>query len=124
MGMFKDLRDLQKASKQFERPTMREGLRQANEAVQAYQAGVEKNTRIAQVGVMGKATVKQMRPTGTTINEWPEMDIDLTVDVNGFQSDVTHREAVSPAILPQLVPGATINVKVDPQDHSQLILVG
>ncbi len=39
MGMFKDLRDLHKASKQFERPTMRDALRQSNEAVQAYQAG-------------------------------------------------------------------------------------
>jgi hypothetical protein len=34
MGMFKDLRDLHKASRQFERPTMRESLRRANEAVQ------------------------------------------------------------------------------------------
>jgi hypothetical protein len=124
MGMFKDLRDLHKASKQFERPTMREALKQSNEAIQAYQAGMERNSRIAEVGVMGTATVKALRPTGTTINEWPEMDIDLTVDVNGFQSEVTHREAVSPAILPQLVPGATINVKADPQDHSQLILIG
>ena len=123
MGMFKDLRDLQKASKQFERPTMRESLRKSNEAVQAYQAGMERSGRIAQVGVMGTATVKELRPTGRTFNEWPEMEIDLTVDVNGFQSDVTHTEPVSPAIQPRLVPGGTITVKVDPEDHSQLIFV-
>jgi hypothetical protein len=51
------------------------------------------------------------------------MEIDLTVDVNGFTSDVTHTEAVSPAILPRLVPGGTITVKVDPQDHSKLIFI-
>ena len=124
MGMFKDLRDLHKASKQFERPTMREALKQSNEAIQAYQAGIERNSRLAEVGVLGTATVKALRPTGRTVNEWPEMDIDLTVDVNGFQSEVTHTEPVSPAILPRLVPGGTISVKADPQDHSQLMLIG
>ena len=124
MGMFKDLRDLHKASKQFERPTMREALRQGNEAIQAYQAGAGRNARIAQVGVMAKATVKELRPTGRTFNVWPEMEIDLMVDAGGFQNEVTHTEPVSPAILPRLVPGATIDVKVDPQDHSQLILIG
>ncbi|MFI5025799.1 MAG: hypothetical protein ACHQCI_03500 [Solirubrobacterales bacterium] len=123
MGMFKDLRDLHKASKQFERPTMREALKQSNEAVQAYQAGMAQAGHVAQVGVMGTATVKQLRATGRTFNEWPEMEIDLTVDVNGFTSDVTHTEAVSPAILPRLVPGGTITVKVDPQDHSKLIFI-
>jgi hypothetical protein len=72
---------------------------------------------------MGTATVKQLRATGRTFNEWPEMEIDLTVDVNGFTNDVTHTEAVSPAILPRLVPGGTITVKVDPQDHSKLIFI-
>jgi len=123
MGMFKDLRDLHKASKQFERPTMRDALRQSNEAIQAYQAGMEQSGRIAQVGVMGTAVVKELRPTGRTFNEWPEMEIDLTVDVNGFKSEVTHTEPVSPAVLPRLVPGGTITVKVDPQDHSQLIFI-
>lgn len=123
MGMFKDLRDLHKASKQYERPTLREGLKQANEAVQTYQAGAARSARIAQVGVMGTATVKELRPTGRTFNEWPEMEIDLTVDVNGFQSEVTHTEPVSPAVLPRLVPGGTITVKVDPEDHSQLIFI-
>ncbi len=123
MGMFKDLRDLHKASKQFERPTMRDALKQSNEAVQAYQAGMERSGHIAQVGVMGTAVVKELRPTGRTFNEWPEMEVDLTVDVNGFQSEVTHTEPVSPAVLPRLVPGGTITVKVDPHDHSQLIFV-
>ena len=51
------------------------------------------------------------------------MEIDLTVEVNGFESEVTHTEPVSPAVLPRLVPGGTITVKVDPQDHSQLIFI-
>jgi len=43
MGMFKDLRDLHKASTQFERPTIREALKQSNQAVQAYTPGTERN---------------------------------------------------------------------------------
>jgi len=124
MGMFKDLRDLHKASKQFERPTLREGLAQANEAVQAYQAGAQNDARVAEVGVMGTATVKELRPTGRYINQMPEMELDLTVDVNGFQSEVTHTSAISPAILPRLVPGGSLTIKADPEDHSQLILIG
>ncbi len=123
MGMFKDMRDLHKASKQIERPSIRDALTQSKEAVQSYQATAARNAHVAQVGVMGTATVGELRPTGRTINQWPEMEIDLTVDVNGFQSDVTHTEPVSPAIHPRLVPGNTVTVKVDPQDHSQLIFI-
>jgi hypothetical protein len=73
---------------------------------------------------VGTASVRDLRPTGRTFNDYPEMDIDQTVEVNGFQSDVTHTEPISPAILPRLAPGASIEVKVDPDDHSQLILIG
>ena len=124
MGMFKDMRDLHKASKQFERPTMGEALKQSNEAVHAYQAGMERNAAVGENGVMGTATVKGLRATGRTFNEWPEMDLELTVDVNGFTSDVTHTEPISPALLPRMVPGATIAIKADPQDHSRLVLIG
>ena len=72
---------------------------------------------------MGTAVVKELRPTGRTFNEWPEMEIDLTVEVNGFESEVTHTEPVSPAVLAAARPGGTITVKVDPQDHSQLIFI-
>lgn len=43
----------------------------------------------------------------------------MIVDVNGNQSNVTHTQVVSPAIIGQLQPGASAPVKVDPNDHSQ-----
>jgi hypothetical protein len=123
MGMFKDLRDLHKASKQFERPSMRESIKSANEAVQAYQSGVAQAQDVAVNGVLGKATVRAMRDTGTLVNHMHVLELDLTVDVNGFQSDVTHSEPISPMLIGRLQPGAEISVKVDPQDHSRLILI-
>jgi hypothetical protein len=123
MGMFKDLRDLQKASKQFERPSMRDSLRQANEAVQAFTAGQQEAADIAAIGVLGKATVRAMRDTGTLVNNMHVLELDLTVEANGFASEVTHSEPISPVLLGRLQPGAEITVKVDPNDHSRLILV-
>jgi hypothetical protein len=123
MGMFKDLRDLQKASKQFERPSMRDSLRQANEAVQAFTAGQQEAADIAAIGVLGKATVRAMRDTGTLVNNMHVLELDLTVEANGFASEVTHSEPISPVLLGRLQPGAEITVKVDLNDHSRLILV-
>ena len=44
------------------------------------------------------------------------------VDVGGSQSEVTHTQVVSPAVIGQLQPGASVPVKVDPSDHSQLMI--
>jgi hypothetical protein len=123
MGMFKDLRDLHKASKQFERPTMRDSLRQANEAVQAFTEGQQQAADIAANGVLGKATVREVRDTGALVNHMHVLELDLTVEANGFSSEVTHSEPISPVLLGRLQPGAEITVKVDPNDHSRLILV-
>lgn len=58
--------------------------------------------------------------TGKTVSMQPELQFQMSVDVNGTQSNVTHTQVVSPAIIGQLQPGATVPVKVDPNDHSQL----
>lgn len=49
----------------------------------------------------------------------PELQFQLSVDVNGSVSDVTHTQVVSPAIIGPLQPGAQVLVKVDPNDHTQ-----
>ena len=91
--------------------------------MQGYQAAQQQAMDIATVGVLGKATITAMRDTGTVINEMHVLELDMTVEVNGFQSEVTHTEAISPVLIGRLAPGAEITVKVDPQDHSRLILV-
>jgi len=128
MGMFKDMRDLSKAGKQMQKEQggsfkmMKDGLAQANQAVQEVQGNQALAEKLANEGVDGTATIGQMVATGRTINMQPELQFQLTVDVNGSQSEVTHVQVVSPAIIGQLQPGAQVPVKVDPNDHSQLMI--
>lgn len=128
MGMFKDMRDLSKAGKKAKKERggsfkmMKDGLAQANEAVQQVQADQELAEKLANEGVDGTATIVQMVATGKQVNMQPELQFQLTVDVNGSQSEVTHTQVVSPAIIGQLQPGAQVPVKVDPSDHSQLMI--
>jgi hypothetical protein len=128
MGMFKDMRDLNKAGKQMKKERggslqmMKDGLSQANEMVQGVQADQELAERLANDGVDGTATIISMVATGATINMQPQLQFQMSVDVGGDVSTVTHVQAVSPAIIGQLQPGAQVPVKVDPNDHSQLMI--
>ena len=128
MGMFKDLRDLNKAGKQMQKEQggsfkmMKDGLAQANQMVQQVQADQALAERLANEGVDGTATIQQMVATGKTVNMQPELQFQMTVDVNGSVSDVTHTQVVSPAIIGQLQPGAQVPVNVDPNDHTQLMI--
>ena len=128
MEMFKDMRDLSKAGKQMKKERggslkmMKDGLAQANEMVQGVQADQELAERLANEGVDGTATIVSMQATGNNINMQPELQFQMTVDVNGSQSNVTHTQVVSPAVIGQLQPGAQVPVRVDPNDHSQLMI--
>jgi hypothetical protein len=128
MGMFKDMRELSKAGKQMKKERggsfkmMKDGLSQANQAVQQVQADQALAEKLANEGVDGTATINQLVATGKTVNMQPELQFQMTVNVNGATSEVTHIQVVSPAIIGQLQPGATVPVKVDPSDHSQLMI--
>jgi hypothetical protein len=122
MGMLRDLRDLKKASKQYKRPSLRDGLKQANEAMQHVQADQQLAQDLVSSGVDAQATIKALRATGAEVNNQPQMEMDLTLDVNGTTSEVTHAQVVSMAMIGQLQPGATVPAKVDPNDHSRLML--
>ena len=128
MGMFKDLRDLNRAGMEETKKRggmfkmMKDGLAQANEMVQDVRADQALAEALANDGVDGTATINSMVATGTQINMQPELQFELTVDVNGHQSQVTHRQVVSPAVIGQLQPGATVACKVDPSDPSKLMI--
>ncbi|HEY5977047.1 MAG TPA: hypothetical protein VIT85_04255 [Solirubrobacterales bacterium] len=128
MGMFKDMRDLTKAGNQMKKEQggslkmMKDGLAQANEMVQGVQADQELAERLANEGVDATATIVSMQATGATINMQPELLFQLNLDVNGSTSEVTHKQVVSPAVIGQLQPGAQVPVKVDPNDHSALMI--
>jgi hypothetical protein len=128
MGMFKDMRDLSKTGKEIQKEKggrfkmMKDGLAQANQAVQQVQSDQALAEKLANEGVDGTATIVQMVATGKTVNMQPELQFEMTVDIGGSSSSVTHTQVVSPALIGQLQPGAQVPVKVDPNDHSQLMI--
>jgi uncharacterized protein involved in outer membrane biogenesis len=128
MGMFKDLRDLTKTGRQMQKESggsfkmMKDGLAQANAMMQQVQADQVLAERLANEAVDGTATIQQLVATGKTVNMQPELQFQMTVDVGGSVSQVTHTQVVSPALLGRLQPGAQVPVKVDPTDHSRLLI--
>jgi hypothetical protein len=128
MGMFKDMRSLHKAGKEETKKRggsfkmMKDGLAQANQAVQQVQADQALAERLANEGVDGQATIKSMIATGKEVNYQPELQFELSVNVNGQTSDVTHTQVISPAVIGRLQPGVTVPCKVDPDDHSSLMI--
>ncbi|HKO36960.1 MAG TPA: hypothetical protein VJU14_01165 [Solirubrobacterales bacterium] len=128
MGFFKDMRDLNKAGKEMTKERggsfkmMKDGVAQANEMLQQVQTDQALAEKLANEGVDGTATIQQIVATGKTVNMQPEIQFQLTVDVNGQTTEVTHVQVVSPTVIPQVQPGATVPVKVDPNDHTQLMI--
>jgi hypothetical protein len=102
MGMFKDMRDLSRTGKQMKKERggslqmMKDGLAQANQALQQVQSDQALAEKLANEGVDATATINGMQATGKNVNMQPELQFDLTVDVNGTKSNVTHTQVVSP----------------------------
>jgi len=126
--MFKDLRDMSKMAKdvqkQHPRPSLREGISMAKGALsdvsaqgEAQQLAQDPNARD------GTAEIKAIRDTGLTVNENPSIEMDLAVTAAGFTYETTHTQVVSRLQVPQLQPGAVVNVKIDAADQNKLVLV-
>lgn len=128
MGFFKDMRELNKTGKEMTKERggsfkmMKDGVAQANEMLQQVQSDQALAEKLANEGVDGTATIQQIVATGKTVNMQPEIQFQMTVNVNGQTSEVTHVQVVSPTVIPQVQPGATVPIKVDPNDHSQLLI--
>ena len=78
--------------------------------------------RLLTDGVDGMATVVQMQATGRNLNMRPELQFELVLKVGNRQQSVNHIQFISAALMTQLRSGAQIPVKVDPDDHSQLLI--
>ena len=133
MGFFKDLRSVQKQAKDLtpkEYQGMgglmrlsKDGMAQANQALSEYAADGQKAQHLAANGRPGTAVITALRQTGTMVNENPQVELDLQVTVEGIPPyAVTHRQVIAMVAIPQFQPGATVPVKVDPQDANSLII--
>ena len=87
------------------------------------QRQAETAQRLMTTGRQGTATVTALRDTGVTINDNPQVELDLDVAVQGMPVyPVTHRQVISRLAIAGFQPGATLPVRVDPQQPRSLII--
>ena len=144
MGMFRDMKDafgvlrsdelkeLKRKADAQPKPSMIEGIRAANEAMDQAQmlqqqgSGMMDPTGQAALygsGLAGSATIDAVNDTGMFVNEAPVLELDLTVSIPGREPYKTkHRQLVSHAALARFQPGAVLPVRVSPQDPNQLMI--
>jgi hypothetical protein len=133
MGMFKDLRNLQKQAEQMVPPEHRglggamrmakEGIPQMTQTLAEMQGDAQKAQHLYANGRPGTARIDAVRDTGITINENPTVEFDLAVSIDGAEPyAVTHRQSISRITIGSFQPGATVPVKVDPADPQSLII--
>ena len=132
MCLFKDLRDLSKAGKDFRKQQygdtsswamMKQGLAQAKDEVHELAADQAKAQKVMTSGITGRATIRSMRDVGVVVNEMPLIEMDLQVEIPYRDPyEVTHRQVIPHSSLGALQLGETVPVLVDPQDPDSLVV--
>lgn len=121
MGLFKDMKNLKDQTKGYKRPGLRDSIHMASEAMTQVNEQQAQMSELMTSGVDGQATVTQIMHTGKTVNYMPEVAMDVQVSVGGGAPQaIKHVQVISPTSIPQIQPGMTVPVKVDPQDHSKI----
>ena len=127
MGFLKDMRTLNKQAKEISKDwdpaaQMRDGMARMQDAQQM----LARQTAAAQLAATGEpaeAQVIGVRDTGALLNMQPVLEIDLLVTRTGMPPyPATVRQVVAHAQLARLTPGATLHVRVDPDDPATVLL--
>jgi hypothetical protein len=127
MGLFKAYRDTMKEVREIDKnwdpaAQRKEGMARMA-AAQDQMAEMTRQANLQATGVTCAATVTAIRETGTMINMQPVAEIELTVLPDGLPPyPVTIHQTVSQFNIPQLQPGASLSVKVDPNDPSSVFI--
>jgi hypothetical protein len=83
----------------------------------------EEVERIETTGLAGQAAITGLTQTGMSLNDNPQVEFDLSVDVPGRASYAAKRKEFVPLImLGQIAPGAVFPVKIDPADPSNVVI--
>lgn len=121
MGLFKNVRDLQKQANEISKDwdpaqQMKDGMAQMQAATQAM-AQQTQAANVALTGTPAKATVVGVRQTGAMVNYQPTLELDLTVFPEaGTPYPATVTQVVEQVYLGRAVAGQQVAVKVDPQN--------
>lgn len=125
MGMFRSMRQLNKQAKEIQKDwdpgaqmaAGMESMRQAQEMM----AQQTQAANIATTGVDATATITGVQQTGAMVNYQPTMQIELTVLPDGLPPyPATVTQVVEQHFLVKAVPGASVPIKVDPNDPGSI----
>jgi Protein of unknown function (DUF3592) len=133
MGFLKDMRNLQKQAKEMTPPehrgvmggfrAMKDGVAQANQMLGQISEDQQKAQHLMANGRVGTAVITDVRQTGMFVNENPQVEMDLQVNVDGIPTYTTsHRQVVAQIAIPQFQPGATVPVRVDTANPSSVLI--
>ena len=133
MGFFKDIRDLKKTADDMRPPehrgmvggfrAMRDGVATANQMVQGLAAEQQKTAALMANGIVGQARIDGVADTGATINDNPRVQFQLTVTIPGRDPyPATLTQVVSRITIGSFQPGATVPVRVSPDDPQTLMI--
>ena len=125
MAFFKSLRDLQKQSKEIQKNwDVGAQLDQAQASMAQASAMMAQQTAGANAAVNGldaAATVAAVRQGTAMVNYQPVVEMDLTVMSPGSPPyPVTVSQVVPQVHLARVQPGASLKVKVDPNDRNAI----
>lgn len=122
MGLFKGMKDLSeisKMSRQMPRPSIGDALSQSRELME----GLQQSQQLQASGVDGTATVVSVADTGGSLNDHPIARLELDVTLPGQAPYRTTIEQAIPRLQAgQIVPGAVVAVKADPQNPQAVAL--
>jgi hypothetical protein len=131
MGFFKSMRELHQEAIELEKtmPPVGERMRQAEanmakatQSMAAQTQAINESFAAASSGVDATATIVAGRSIGA-VNATPLMEFELTVLRDGMPPySAMVRQAVNPLELPQLQAGASVPVRVDPNNPSAVWL--
>lgn len=142
MGIFKDVRKLNKQAKELAkeqgidtslRGMMKQApgmLEQASQQLQQVQTGQAKGQRLRAEGVPATAKLLAVRDAGITLGggavgglDNPVADLDIEVIVDGREPyRVTIRQMVPRLAVARLIPGSELPVRVDAADPSAVLV--
>lgn len=92
------------------------------DAVERSQGQAAVYQRLLDTGRQGRARVKGMRETGRDAGGDPELELELDVEFEGARYSVVHCQVVSRLAVPDLRLGASLPVRVDPDNPTTLTI--
>ena len=127
MGLFKAYKDTMKEARDIEKTWDPKAQREAGKSRMAEgmdrMAEMTRQANLQASGVTCSATVTAIRETGQMINMQPVAEIEMTVLPDGLPPyPVTIHQMISQFQIPQFQPGASLVVKVDPNDPSSVFI--